>query len=220
MSDFSDYVRRLRALDCCAVSDAFDRLGLQGVATGVPRRSGSGSIAGRIITVKLHTGEPPPGPPRHLGTAAIEAGGPDDVIVVEQRTGIDAGCWGGLLTLGAKYRGIAGVIADGPVRDIDEAVENGFTIFATSLTAMTARGRICEAGTNIPITAWDISVNPGDYVIADGSAVVFIPASEIEQVLESAEAIAAREQRMAEAVSNGNPIGEVMSGQYENMLKD
>ena len=42
---------------------------------------------------------------------------------IEQRTGIDAACWGGNLSLGAKLRGVAGVIIDGPARDIDEARE-------------------------------------------------------------------------------------------------
>src|SRR5580658_9694878 len=93
-------LQRLRRLDCCAVSDALDRLALSGVVTGVPQQSGGARIAGVAITVKLGTGEPPSGPARHLGTTAVEAGGSDHVIVVEQTTGIDAGSWGGLLTLG------------------------------------------------------------------------------------------------------------------------
>ena len=45
-----DVVRRLRRLDACAVSDALDRLKLKGVINGVPRQSGEGRIAGRVIT--------------------------------------------------------------------------------------------------------------------------------------------------------------------------
>jgi len=47
-----DAVSRLRALDCCAISDAFDRLHLVGVVTGVPQAAGHGRIAGRVITVR------------------------------------------------------------------------------------------------------------------------------------------------------------------------
>ena len=47
-----------------------------------------------------------------------------------RRTGVEAGCWGGLLTLGAKVRGVAGVVADGPVRDIDEAIGYDFPVFS------------------------------------------------------------------------------------------
>ncbi len=218
-----EFVARLRRLDCCAVSDAIDKLRPAGitstVVTGVPQQSGKERIAGTAVTVKLGVGEPPPGPPRHLGAAAVEAGGPDDVIVVEQRTGIDAGCWGGLLSLGARVRGIAGVVADGPVRDIDEARSYDFPIFTHVLTARTARGRIVEKATNEPVTMWNVEVQPGDYVLADSSAVIFIRASEIEMVLKTAEEILAREADMAQALRAGIPVGQVMSGAYENLLK-
>jgi len=212
-------VRRLRRLDACAVSDALDQLGLTGQVTGVPKRSGAAArIAGRVRTLKLHAGERPAGAVRHLGTTAVEASGPDDVIVVEQRTGLDAGCWGGLLTLGAKLRGVAGVVADGPVRDIDEARDYDFPIFSTALTARTARSRVVEAATDEPIEPWGVRVAPGDYVIADSSAIVFIAAARVEAVLDAAEFIAAKEAAMAKALLAGRPIGEVMGANYEHML--
>lgn len=220
-SENSALVRRLRALDSCSVSDALDRLAspdLGAVVSGVPQASGEGRIAGIVTTVKLGVGAPPPGPPRHLGTAAIEASGADNVIVIEQRSGLEAGSWGGLLTLGAKTRKVAGVIADGPVRDIDEAIGHGFSIFTRQFTARTARGRIVELACNAPIVAFDVPVHPGDYVLADRSAVVFIRAAAIEAVLDAAEAIAAREAAMAKAIAAGVAISDVMSGAYEHML--
>ena len=116
------------------------------------------------------------------------------MIVVEQRTGIDAAGWGGTLSLGASLRGVAGVIVDGPARDVDESRQHDFPVFARDHTPRTARGRLVEAGTNVPITVGDIPVSPGDYVVADGSAVVFVAASEIARVLDAAEAIAARKR--------------------------
>lgn len=216
----TDAVRRLRRLDACAESDALDRLQLKGVISGVPQQSGEGRIAGRVVTVKLGTGQPPAGKPRHLGTTAIELAGPADVIVIEQRANVEAGSWGGLLSLGASVRGVAGVIADGPVRDIDEARALHFPIFARTLTAKTARCRIVELGTNVPITFEGVAVNPGDYALADSSAVIFIAAAEIGRVLDAAEAIAAREAAMANALRAGEPIGTVMGGNYEHMLKN
>lgn len=214
-----DNVLRLRRLDACAVSDALDKLGLPGAVTGLPQRSGSGRIAGVAVTVKLGTGEPPPGPPRHLGCTAIEAAGPDHIIVVEQRSGIEAGCWGGLLTLGAKVRGVAGVVADGPLRDVDEAVAYGFPVFSRNLTSFTARGRVVEKGTNVPVEIGSVGVQPGDYVLADGSAAIFIAAADIGRVLEAAETIVAKEAAMAKAILGGTPIGQVMGGNYEHMLE-
>lgn len=219
MSSPEDYVARLARIDCCALSDALDRLKLTGQATGLPQRSGEGRIAGRAITVRLGTGEPPPGPPRHLGTTAIEAASPGDIIVVEQRSGVEAGCWGGLLTVGAMQRGVAGVVADGPVRDIDEARGYGFPIFTNRVTSFTARGRVVEKETNGPVQIGPVTVNPGDYVVADNSATIFIAPENVEAVLATAEEIIAREAAMAKAIRAGTPISEVMGGAYEHMLE-
>lgn len=215
-----EYVARLRKIDCCAISDALDQLKLGGVVTGLlGQGSGTQRIAGRAITVKLGVGDPKAGPPKHLGATAVEIGGPDDVIVIEQRSGVEAGSWGGLLSLGAKTRGIAGVVSHGPVRDIDQAREMGFPVFASAYTSRTARGRIVEIGTNLPVTIGDVAVTPGDFVVADRSAVIFIAAVDIERVLVAAERIAVKEDAMAEDILAGTPIGTVMGASYEHMLK-
>jgi 4-hydroxy-4-methyl-2-oxoglutarate aldolase len=218
-TNLASNLQRLRRLDCCAISDALDRLGLAGQVTSLSQRSGTRRICGVAITVRLGTGDPPPGPPRHLGTTAIELAGPDNIIVVEQRTGVEAGCWGGLLSLGAKQRGVAGVVADGPVRDIDEAIAYDFPIFTNRTTSLTARGRVVEKETNGPVTIGSVDVLPGDYVAADRSACIFIAAGQIEQVLDTAEEIVAREAAMAKAIMSGTPISKVMGGDYEHMLE-
>jgi 4-hydroxy-4-methyl-2-oxoglutarate aldolase len=212
-------VARLAKLDSCAVSDALDKLGLGGAVTGLLQLSAARRIAGRVVTVKLGVGSPAAGPVRHLGTTAVEAAGPGNVIVVEQRSGVDAGSWGGILTLGAKLRGVAGVIADGPVRDIDEAKAYDFPVYARSCTSRTARGRIVELGTNVPVRIGDVEVRAGDYVVADASAAVFIRSGDITAVLDAAEYIAGREAAMAAALQAGSPITEVMGANYEHLLK-
>ncbi|MGD9810451.1 MAG: RraA family protein [Sphingobium sp.] len=211
---------RLAALDCCCLSDALDSLKLPGAVTGLPQRSGTGRIAGIAVTFKVAPGDPPPGPPRHLGTAAIEASTPQSVIVVEQRSDVEAGCWGGLLTRGAMARGIRGVVADGPVRDIDEARDLGFPIFTNRTTSFTARGRVVDQGTNIDIRIGSVTVSRGDFLVADNSATIFIKPADVERVLVAAEAIAAREAAMIRAIEAGTPIGEVMGGAYEHMLSE
>ena len=114
---------------------------------------------------------------------------------------------------------VAGVIVEGPARDIDEAQGYGFPLFARSRTPRTARGRIVETGTNVPITVADIAVSPGDFVVADGTGVVFVAARDIEAVLEAAETIAARERAMVAALNEGQPVTQVMGKSYETMLK-
>jgi 4-hydroxy-4-methyl-2-oxoglutarate aldolase len=213
-------VKRLRRLDACAVSDAMDRLGLSGAVTSLRRLSGHGSLAGIATTLRVAPGDPPPGPARHLGTRAVELSGPDHVIVVEQVSGVDAGCWGGLLTLGAKVRGVAGVVADGPIRDLDEARGYAFPIFGNATTSLTARGRVVEKETNGPVVIGGVRVEGGYYVLADESGVIFIPPHDIDRVLEASEAIVSREAAMAKAILAGTPISEVMGGAYEHMLSE
>ena len=139
--------------------------------------------------------------------------------MVEQRTGLDAASWGGNLAIGAKMRKVAGVIVEGPARDIDDCRKLDFPVFARSHTSRTARGRIVEVATNEPILVGNVEVDPGDYVVADGSGVVFIAAADLARVLEAAEAIAAREEAMAQALRGGVPISQVMGASYESMLK-
>lgn len=209
-------------LDSCAVSDALDKLGLPAAVTGLPPRSVARKIAGKVHTVKLVSKEAAPratGTPRHLGTAAIEASSPGDIIVVEQRTGIDAGSWGGILSLGAKVKGVAGVIADGPLRDVDEARELGFPVYSRSVTARTARNRVAEAATDVPVEIGDIRVHPGDYALADSTGVCFLPAAHASLIVAEAEAIAMREAAMGKALLTGHQITEVMGATYEKMLE-
>ena len=103
--------------------------------------------------------------------------------------------------------------------DIDDCRKLDFPVFARTHTARTARGRIVEVATNEPITVGEVTVTAGDYVVADGSAVVFVAQNEIERVLDTAEAIVEREEAMAQALREGNPISKVMGANYESMLK-
>lgn len=223
MSIEDTITERLLRLDACAVSDALDKLGLRGSVTKLAQLSSRRRIAGRVHTVKLAVKGTPSAAdaraPRHLGSLAIEAARAGEIIVVEQKTGLDAGSWGGILSLGAKIRGIAGVIADGPVRDIDEARDMDFPIYGLKPTVRTARNRVIEAATDVPILVDDVAVNPGDYVIADSSGIVFLAAGDAERIVAEAERIAAREAAMAKSLLAGEPIGVVMGADYEHMLR-
>lgn len=219
MSALTETLTRLSAIDTCALSDALDKLGLTGQITGLRRESGAGRVAGVAVTLKLGTGEPPPGPPIHLGVKAIEAADAHSVIVIEQRTGEEAGCWGGLLARGARHAHVRAVIADGPVRDIDEARELEFPIFTNRLTCFTARARVVEKATNVPVEIGMVTINPGDFIVADGSAVIVISPENVEAVLGAAETIAAREAAMIAEMVKGTRMSEVLGGNYEHMLK-
>ena len=218
-------VARLRALDTCAVSDACDKLGIEGrVSIAIRSTTGPVRIAGRAITVLLG----PPGPPglpgddepsgRHLCAAATDSATSDDVLVVAHQGRTDCAGWGGNLSRAALARSAAGTIVDGAVRDVDEAIEVGYPVFATAATPRTARGRAEEKVWGEPVEIDGISVTLGDYVIADSSGVVFLPASSIERVLTAAEAIARNEAAMAADIADGRPVSDVMGADYESML--
>src|SRR3990172_5000004 len=100
-------VARLLGLDSCAVSDALDRLGLPGVVLGIAPTSPPAKIGGRVVTTRLVDRTPAnAATARHLGTAAIEAASPGDVIVIAHHR-LDAAGWGGILAAAAKQKGVA-----------------------------------------------------------------------------------------------------------------
>lgn len=211
-------IARLATLDTCAVSDALDKLGLPGAVVGISALTGPAKVAGRVVTTKL--GAPLPGlPKRHLGAGAVVAAKPGDIIVVEHRGRTEVSGWGGLLSRGAVRGGVAAVLVDGACRDIDESRMLGLPVFARAGVPVTARGRVAEHSCQEPITFATVAVKPGDLVIADGSGIVFVDATRAEEIISTAEDIYAREQRMAEAIDAGKVMGEVLSGDYEDMLK-
>lgn len=211
---------RLGAFDACALSDALDKLKLKGCVTGLVAASPGKRIAGRIQTVKLAAGTPPAGSPvRHLGAAAIDAASAGDVIVIEQRSGVEAGSWGGVLSRAAIEKGVAGVVSDGLVRDVDEARSLDFPIFCRGYTALTARARVYEQETNGPVTIGDVVVEPGYFVVADSSAAVFISPDDIDRVLETVAGIAAREAEMIRRLEAGETASAVLGANYEHMLQ-
>ena len=216
--DHDPIVARLRKLDICDLSDALDALNLPPAVTGIRPASAGKPIAGRVVTVKLAAGQAPAGVTRHLCTGAVEAAGPDDVILIEQMTGLVAASWGGILSRAALKRGVAGTIVDGPARDIEESDRVGYTVYARTTTARTARGRIHEAEFQTPIRFGDGEVSPGDYVAADRSGCVLIPKARVNEVLTRAEAIMHKSDEMAAAVEAGHPVSKVMGGDYETML--
>lgn len=206
-------------LDSCVVSDAMDALGLSGAVDGLHPLWEGASVVGRAMTMKLEPVED--GSPRstvHLGARAIEAAAPGSVIVVDNGGRTAMGSWGGLLSLAASVQGVAGVVSDGACRDVDEARQLEFPLFARGGTPRTARARVREVSCGEPVSIGGIYVQVGDYIVADGSGVVVVPASEAARVLAKAMELKARESRMAELIQAGAAVVSVLNGEYESML--
>jgi 4-hydroxy-4-methyl-2-oxoglutarate aldolase len=213
-----EIIERLARLDTCAVSDALDSLNLNGATWGVRPMWPCPRIAGRAVTMKIK----PAGveqPKQHLGTAPIEAAKPGDIIVIDNGGKLEFSCWGGLLALSAKLKGLSGVVIDGASRDIDEARDLQFPVYARNAVPMTARGRVVQESFNQEIQFAGVQCRPGDLVIADSSGVVIIPRAMEEEVVTAAEGIYAKEQEMAAGIRKGSSGMEMLEKLgYERML--
>lgn len=211
-------IERLLKLDTCSVSDAMDSLGLKGATWGVRPQWPCPRIAGRAVTMKIK----PQGlqqPTQHLGTTAIEAASPGDVIVIDNGGQPQFSCWGGLLSLSAKLKGVSGVVIDGACRDIDEARDLEFPVYSRGVVPMTARGRVMQESFNQEVEFAGVQCHPGDLVLADGSGIIIIPKEKEAEVVTAAEAVYAKEQEMAAGIRKGYSGLEMLEKLgYEQML--
>ena len=82
-------------------------------------------------------------------------------------------------------------------------------MFGRAVVPVSARGRIVQMAMDAPVEFAGVTVHPGDVVLADQNGVVFVPAAD-RRVVALAERIVGRESAMAEAVSAGQPVTEVM----------
>jgi regulator of RNase E activity RraA len=206
----SDLVERLAALDACAVSDALDTLGLPGAVTGIrPLWPVEQVVAGRARTIQAAE-RTPEAPGQHIASPLIAIAEPGDIAVIANGGRADVSCFGGILAVAALERGMAGVVIDGACRDIAESDELGLPMFGRAVVPVSARGRIVQISMDEPVEFAGVTVSTGDYVIADRSGVVFVPAAEGERVVDLAERITVREQAMVEAIRAGESVLDVM----------
>lgn len=210
---------RLSRLDTSTVSDALDKLGLDGVAIGLQPLGHSPDLCGRVVTVELRPRTTGTGPAsRHLATAAVEAAKPGDILVIDNEGRTDVAGWGGKLSQAALVRGVAGLVIDGCTRDLRETRETGLGVFARGAVPVSARGRVIETAWQTSVRVCGVRVDPGDWVLADETGVVFVPAARIEDVLETAERLARNEAAATERIRDGEPISQVMGRGYETAL--
>lgn len=214
---------RFDLLDTCILSDVLDAMGRPGAVAGIGPVWEGARIAGRIITMTV-SAAPGAVAERHLGALAIDRAEPGDVVVLRQETPGDAApeaaCWGGLLTQAAQLRGVAGVIVDGACRDVDEIRSVGLPVHARTVVPRTARRRYVETSVGTDIEVGGVVVRTGDYVLADGSGVVFIPAAVVGEAITRARRMLAREQQMIQDLRSGLSVADVLGRDYEKILDD
>ena len=204
-------------LDTATVSDALDACGLPPGQGGLRPMWGRPKVAGFAVTVELEplSGQPGAQPGKehggaHILTGAIAGAGPDDVIVVANGGRTDVSSWGGIVSVGAAVRSVRGVITDGACRDVGQARELGFPVFARAQVPVTARGRLRQKSAGEPIVIGEVTVRPGDVVMADEGGVVSVPRERAAEVLDAAQRLAARESAIEAEVRAGVPLPQAM----------
>ena len=140
----------------------------------------------------------------------IAGAGPNDVIVVANGGRTDVSSWGGIVSVGAAVRSVRGVITDGACRDVGQARELGFPVFARAQVPVTARGRLRQKSAGEPILVGDVTVRPGDVVMADEGGVVVVPRERATEVLDAAQRLAERETAIEAEVRAGVPLPQAM----------
>jgi len=209
MSAATALLDRFTALDTATVSDALDACGLPPGQGGLRPMWGRPKVAGFARTVQLEplTGEHGGA---HILTGTVAEAGPEDVIVVANGGRTDVSSWGGIVSVGAAVRGVRGVITDGACRDVGQARELGFPVYARAQVPVTARGRLRQKSSGAPVVVGGVTVRPGDVVLADEGGVVVVPRERATEVLAAAQAVADREAAIEAEVRAGAPLPQAM----------
>ena len=106
------------------VTDAMHR---KGAMTGIISVCGNVKMVGRAVTVQTFPGD------WAKPVEAIDIADENAVIVINNDGGIHVAPWGELATLSCVKKGIAGVVIDGAVRDIDDIRAMKYLFFAKAV---------------------------------------------------------------------------------------
>jgi regulator of RNase E activity RraA len=142
--------------------------------------------------------------------AMIDAAGAGDVIVVAGE-GANVSTWGGMASFAAKKKGVAGLLADVGVRDVEEMVEFEFPVFARHLTPLTGRTRLKIEAINEPVEVDGVPVAAGDLVVADGTGVLVLPAGKAAEIIANAELYSADDAAAIKDLDAGLTFSEAMA---------
>ncbi|NUZ08009.1 RraA family protein [Piscinibacter koreensis] len=140
---------------------------------------------------------------------AVEMAAPGDVLVIDGGGTDRSTVWGGSATIRAKYRGLAGVVTNGAVRDVATIRELGFPVWAAGICV---RGGVANhpGWHNGVVSVGDVAVAAGDIVVADIDGVVVVPAGAAAEVLEKTRAQHAKERGADERLRNGGSYDDVL----------
>ena len=155
----------------------------------------STKLVGTAITVRTREGD------NLMIQHALDLAQPGDVIVVASGGGRRS-LVGEIMCQFAKKKGIAGLVLDGPIRDVETIYNMEFPVYATGSNP----GGPYKEGPgeiNVPISCGGVDVRPGDIIVGDADGIVVIPPADAPEVLQKARKLFASEQVKLQAIAEG-----------------
>jgi len=181
------------------ITDAMHR---KGSMSDVFSICGNVKMVGRAVTVQTVAGD------WAKPVEAIDVAKKDEIIVINNDGVTTVAPWGELATLSCVKKGIAGVVIDGAVRDVDDIRAMKFPLFAKAIVPNAGEpkgfGEI-----NAEIQCCGQYVRAGDWIVGDESGVVVIPAERAYEIARRALEVRKTEERIREEIRRGSTLSEV-----------
>jgi 4-hydroxy-4-methyl-2-oxoglutarate aldolase len=154
------------------------------------------AVAGRAVTITCRAGD-------NLAVhVAVAGAGVGDVLVVTVGDEPEFGYWGEVLTVAAQARGVAGLVIDGCVRDLDALEARRFPVFARGV-ALPGAAKAGPGAVGPVVELGGVMIATGDGVVADRDGVIVMPSGETDTILAAGGRRARREQEMFAALASG-----------------
>ena len=132
-----------------------------------------------------------------------------EVIVVDSCDSTRA-LIGEIFTNEALRKGLAGLVIDGPVRDIESIRELDLPVYARSFCPCSGT-TIRLMDEQIPILCGGVEVNPGDVLFGDDDGILIGSEAELLNAIENALAIEDAERELLRQMHSGKPLAELLN---------
>ena len=184
----------IAALGVATVHEAAGRVGI--VDVPLIRVVPGSRVAGPARTALCEPGD------NTMVHASVAHARPGDVLVLTSTAPAPVALVGELLATQAQRQGVAGVLVDGAIRDLDELAELGLPIWTRHVRAQGAtKGQVGKL--DVPVVVGRVEIRPGDLVVLDGDGALVLPAERLDEVLPLAVERTERETAMRRRYQDG-----------------
>jgi len=187
-----------------------DDMKISGVIQNIKPISPGFRFAGGAFTVKEVTGVIGTYTNEDFKLGQVIDSAQDGHVIMIDNGGQQVSTWGGIASFAAQKRGVAGLVVDGGVRDLDEIREFNFPVFSRYVVPTSGKGRVKILSMNTVIKIDGIRVRPGDIIVGDGTGIVCIPIEIAEEVLNKAKKMDEQDKQATEEIRRGLTFTEAL----------